>query len=85
MYYKVTNPLMVTELEAMNLLNRMRRRITENGYVTVEEMYDMVLMLNCYRGAKDYAYGWKTLHVANVKFNSDEGAYEVRLPIPVAL
>lgn len=85
MGYKVTNPLMCTESEAKKVLNYMNDEIKEKGYVTVEEVYNMVFMLDCYRGSRDYAYGWESLRVADVKFNSDEGCFEVRLPVPIAL
>jgi hypothetical protein len=85
MAYKVTYPLMWTEQEARDVLIRMQGRIDEHGYVTVKNMYDMVLMLDTYRGRMDHAYGWLDLKMAVIEYNPREGCYEVLLPVPVAL
>lgn len=85
MAYKVTNPLMLSEQEARNVIARMQYHIDEYSYVTVKDMYDMVLMLKEYRGKMDHAYGWLDLRLADVEYNEREGCYEVLLPVAVAL
>lgn len=85
MHYKVTNPIMCTNKEAQDVLDFMYAQIEERGYVTVEQVYDKVWMLENYRGKMDYAYGWTNLKILSVKYNEYEGGFEVRLPVPVVL
>ena len=85
MAYKVTNPLMCTKGEADYVLEKMQELLDKNGYVTLKNVYDMVLMLPEYRGKMDHAYGYIDLKMAGVEHNDHEGVYEVLLPAPVAL
>lgn len=82
---KVTNPLMVTEAEAVNVFTMMEKQISEKGFVTVKDMYDMVLMLDDYRTDRDFEYGWKNLDLVHIEYNDYFGSYEICMTTPVLL
>lgn len=79
--YKVTNPCLATRAEAEELLFKIKQFIEEYGYITVDDVYDMVCMLDEYRSEYDCDFGWTSVRDANINWSETYGGYEICLPI----